>query len=121
MKSSDEPEFLVGCTAITAFVNRVLRPAKLYQHRVYRLIEKQRLPAGSSSHRPVAIGVKGEIPAPAPGEQFDSLIEAPVGRHSQKPMIETLHPHLPRLEMFTWQHRAGWEVRGNEAEREAAE
>jgi hypothetical protein len=57
MKSSDESEFLVGCTATTWFVNRVLRLAKLYQHRVHRLIEKQRLPAGSSSHRPVTIGV----------------------------------------------------------------
>jgi N6-adenosine-specific RNA methylase IME4 len=54
------------------------------------------------------------------------VIEAPVRRHSQKPtafaeMIETLYPHLPRLEMFARQHRAGWEVWGNEADREAAE
>jgi N6-adenosine-specific RNA methylase IME4 len=79
-----------------------------------------------NKHELSLVGVKGEIPAPAPGEQFDSLIEAPVGRHSQKPtafaeMIGTLYPYLPRLEMFTWQHRAGWEVRGNEADREAAE
>jgi N6-adenosine-specific RNA methylase IME4 len=44
--------------------------------------------------------------------KFDSVIEAPVGRYSQKPtafaeMIETLCPHLPRLEMFAPQHRAG--------------
>ena len=61
-----------------------------------------------------------------PAGKFDSLIIAPVDRHSQKPtafaeMIETLHPHLPRLEMFARQHRAGWEVWGNEAGREAAE
>jgi N6-adenosine-specific RNA methylase IME4 len=58
--------------------------------------------------------------------KFDSVIEAPVGRYSQKPtafaeMIETLCPHLPRLEMFAPQHRAGWEVWGNEADWEAVE
>jgi N6-adenosine-specific RNA methylase IME4 len=36
-------------------------------------------------------------------------------------MIGTLHPHLQRLEMFARQHRAGWEVWGNEARPEAAE
>jgi N6-adenosine-specific RNA methylase IME4 len=36
-------------------------------------------------------------------------------------MIETLYPLLPRREMFARQHRAGWEVWGNEAGREAAE
>jgi hypothetical protein len=48
MKSPNEPgpEFLVGCAAITEFVNGVLKPAKLTQHQIYRLLEKRRLPAG---------------------------------------------------------------------------
>lgn len=51
------------------------------------------------------VGTRGSIPAPAPGDQYPSVIEAPVGAHSAKPhqfheMIEALFPNLPRLEMF---------------------
>ena len=38
-------------------------------------------------HEHLLIGVKGSIPAPAPGTQWDSLISAPVGRHSAKPEV----------------------------------
>jgi len=79
-----------------------------------------------NEHEPLLVGVKGDIPAPAPGTQFRSVLDAPVGRHSEKPavfaeMIETLFPHLPRVEMFArGRARPGWAVWGNEAE-EAAE
>ena len=49
------------------------------------------------------------------------MIEAPVGRHSEKPiifaeMIETMFPTLPRLEMFArGKPRPGWDYWGNEA------
>ena len=51
MKSSDkpEPEFLVGCRAVTAYINRLLAPAKLSEDAVYRLADKRRkrpLPTG---------------------------------------------------------------------------
>jgi hypothetical protein len=36
-------------------------------------------------HELLLIGTKGEIPAPAPGEQFASVQKAPRGRHSEKP------------------------------------
>jgi N6-adenosine-specific RNA methylase IME4 len=61
-----------------------------------------------------------------PAGKFDSLIQAPVGRHSQKPtafaeMVETLYPHLPRLEMICTAAPCWLEVWGNEADREAVE
>jgi N6-adenosine-specific RNA methylase IME4 len=36
-------------------------------------------------HELLLIGVRGKIPCPAMGEQFDSAIEAPKGEHSEKP------------------------------------
>ena len=77
-------------------------------------------------HELLLIGTRGNIPCPAPGEQFDSVIEASRGRHSEKPaivreMIAQMFPNLPKLEMFA-RGRAvpGWDVWGNEAENGAA-
>ncbi len=66
------------------------------------------------------IGKRGNIPCPAQGCQFDSVIEAPVRAHSQKPdrayeMIEQMFPSLPRLEMFARAAHDGWDCWGNEA------
>jgi N6-adenosine-specific RNA methylase IME4 len=66
------------------------------------------------------IGVRGHIPAPAPGEQPPQVIEAPRGRHNEKPdvfaeHIERLFPNVPKLEMFARKARPGWDCWGNEA------
>jgi N6-adenosine-specific RNA methylase IME4 len=72
-------------------------------------------------HEQLLIGTRGHIPCPAPGTQFDSVIEAPRGRHSEKPaivrdMITTMFPNVPKLEMFSrGQRAAGWDFWGNEA------
>jgi N6-adenosine-specific RNA methylase IME4 len=65
------------------------------------------------------IGARGDVPAPGPGEQPPQVIEAPRGRHSEKPVafaevIERLYPTVPKLEMFARAPRAGWDVWGNE-------
>jgi N6-adenosine-specific RNA methylase IME4 len=81
-----------------------------------------------AQHEHLLIGVRGNIPAPAPGEQYPALIEAPRGRHSEKPdifaeHIERLFPNVPKLEMFARKERPGWDVWGNEVppKAEAAE
>jgi N6-adenosine-specific RNA methylase IME4 len=67
------------------------------------------------------VGVRGDVPAPAPGTQFPSLIKAPVGRHSEKPaifaeMIERYYPITPKLDMFArGPARPGWDAWGNQA------
>jgi N6-adenosine-specific RNA methylase IME4 len=72
-------------------------------------------------HELLLIGTRGHIPCPSPGTQFDSVIEAPRGRHSEKPaivrdMITAMFPNVPRLEMFARGQRvAGWDFWGNEA------
>jgi N6-adenosine-specific RNA methylase IME4 len=65
------------------------------------------------------IGTRGNVPAPAPGEQPPQVIEAPRDRHSEKPaafaeIIEKLYPNVPKIELFARAPRPGWDVWGNE-------
>lgn len=65
---------------------------------------------------PILFGVRGRLHTQDHG--VDSVIEAPRGRHSEKPeeayrRMERVSPG-PRLEMFARTQRAGWDVWGNE-------
>jgi N6-adenosine-specific RNA methylase IME4 len=71
-------------------------------------------------HELLLIGVRGNVPAPAMGEQWPSLIEAPLGEHSEKPerfheLIEAYFPTLPKIELNARRARPGWDVWGAEA------
>jgi N6-adenosine-specific RNA methylase IME4 len=71
-------------------------------------------------HEILLVAVKGDVPAPAPGEQFESVIKAAAKRHSEKPtksyeIIEEMFPTLPKLEMYARSGREGWDSWGNEA------
>jgi N6-adenosine-specific RNA methylase IME4/ParB-like chromosome segregation protein Spo0J len=71
-------------------------------------------------HEVLLVGVRGEVPAPALGTQFPSVIKAPRGRHSEKPeifyqIIEQYFPTTPKIELFARKRRPGWRVWGNEA------
>lgn len=73
-----------------------------------------------NKHELLLVGVRGDVPAPAPGTQFASVIYAPLGVHSAKPpafaeMIEEMFPNLPALELFARAPRLGWDTWGNEA------
>lgn len=73
-----------------------------------------------NQHELLLVGVRGDVPAPAPGTQVASVIQAPLGEHSAKPagfaeMIEEMFPSLPALELFARGPRLGWAVWGNEA------
>lgn len=70
-------------------------------------------------HEFLLIGVKGSVPAPAPGKQYDSVIEELAGAHSAKPflvheIIEDMFPTLPRIELFARVQFEGWDAWGNE-------
>jgi len=79
-----------------------------------------------NKHELLLIGTRGALPAPAPGTQWASVIEAPRGAHSAKPdiflqMIEELYPTLPKIELNRrGPARSGWSAWGNEVQ-EAAE
>ena len=73
-----------------------------------------------NKHEHLLIGTRGQVPAPAPGTQPDSVIDAVVGRHSEKPAdfaraIELIFPTAPKVELFARAPRRGWDSWGNEA------
>jgi N6-adenosine-specific RNA methylase IME4 len=71
-------------------------------------------------HELLLLGVRGNVPCPAPGLQLDSLILAPRGEHSAKPevfldMLEAYFPTLPKMELNRrGEPRPGWDAWGNE-------
>jgi N6-adenosine-specific RNA methylase IME4 len=73
-------------------------------------------------HEHLLIGTRGNPPAPAPGTQWPSVIEAPARGHSVKPdealeMIEHYYPNLPKIELHRrGLARASWDAWGAEAE-----
>ena len=74
-----------------------------------------------NKHELLLIGVRGDVPAPAMGTQWASVIDAPLGVHSAKPecfleLIETYYPTLPKIELNRrGPARPGWDAWGNEA------
>ncbi len=79
-------------------------------------------------HELVLIAVRGKPQPPLESERPDSVFEAPRGRHSEKPahlreLLERLYPkagpgpskrRTGRVELFTRQHRPGWDGWGNQ-------
>jgi N6-adenosine-specific RNA methylase IME4 len=75
---------------------------------------------GRLRHEMLMICTRGDFPAPAPSDRFDSVIEQPRGEHSAKPVeamerIERMYPTLPKIELFARAPREGWERWGNQA------
>lgn len=74
-----------------------------------------------NKHDIFLFGTRGNVPCPAPGEQWDSLLEAPRRGHSEKPelfleMMECYFPNLPKIELNRrGPARPGWSCWGNEA------
>ena len=71
-------------------------------------------------HEILLLGTRGAIPAPAPGTQWDSVVSAPIGEHSEKPaifyeLIEEYFPNLPKIELNARAARPGWDRWGYEA------
>lgn len=72
-----------------------------------------------SRHEVLMIGARGEVPAPAPGTQPQSLYQERATAHSVKPelfyeLIEAMFPTVPKLEMFARRARPGWTAWGIE-------
>jgi N6-adenosine-specific RNA methylase IME4 len=73
-------------------------------------------------HELLLIGTRGNVPAPAPGDQFPSVLAIARKEHSAKPeqfleMIEQYFPTLPKIELNRrGPPRRGWDAWGNEAE-----
>jgi N6-adenosine-specific RNA methylase IME4 len=94
-----------------------------FAYRTHIVWVKDRIGTGywvRSKHELLLIGTRGDVPAPAPGDQPLSVVFAPVTRHSSKPaafaeLIGRMFPNVPKLEMFARTHRDGWDMWGDEA------
>jgi N6-adenosine-specific RNA methylase IME4/ParB-like chromosome segregation protein Spo0J len=76
-------------------------------------------------HELVLIGRRGSASPPEPKLRLDSVIEAPLRGHSQKPVcvyerLEHLYPRLSKVELFArGRPRPGWTFWGNQVEEAA--
>lgn len=75
---------------------------------------------GRDQHELLLIGRRGDVAAPLPGSQPETVHRERKGRHSAKPdfyaeTIERLFPGVARLELFSRCPRPGWDAWGFEA------
>ena len=71
-------------------------------------------------HELLLVGTRGQVPAPAMGTQWPSVMVKRRTAHSVKPewayeLIENYFPSLPKIELFARRARAGWSSWGAEA------
>jgi len=74
-------------------------------------------------HELLLIGRRGDPPVPAEADRPASVIEAPRGKHSEKPavfieLLEGMYPGWPKVELFCRSPRDGWAAWGNELSKE---
>jgi N6-adenosine-specific RNA methylase IME4 len=73
-------------------------------------------------HELLLVGRRGNHPPPEPEDRADSVLEAPRGRHSEKPtrvyeLLERMYPRGSKLELFArGRPRPDWVSWGNEVE-----
>jgi N6-adenosine-specific RNA methylase IME4 len=99
-----------------------------FTYKSHAMWRKDRIGTGywfRNAHELLLVGTRGNIPAPAMGTQWESVIDAPVARHSQKPdqfydLIEAYFPNIPKIELNARQARPGWDAWGLEAPTDAA-
>lgn len=70
-------------------------------------------------HELLLVCRRGKHPPPDPEDRVDSVLEAPRGRHSEKPervyeLLERMYPRASKLELFARTRRPGWSAWGNE-------
>ncbi len=93
-----------------------------FTYKSHLIWSKDRIGTGywaRNKHELLLIGTKGKIPPPLPGTQPESVIHAPVGKHSEKPeqfaqLIEALFEEASKVDMFSRKERDGWDCIGNE-------
>lgn len=94
-----------------------------FEYKSHCMWRKDRIGTGywfRNAHELLLVGTRGNIPAPAMGTQWESVIEAPVGKHSAKPdkfyeLIEGYFPNLPKIELNARRAREGWDAWGLDA------
>ena len=70
-------------------------------------------------HEDLLLAVKGKMPTPKVEHRHSSVIKAPRGKHSEKPvevyeLIEAAYSEFPKIELYARNARPGWKAWGNE-------
>jgi N6-adenosine-specific RNA methylase IME4 len=70
-------------------------------------------------HELLLVARRGSFGPPEGPDRVDSVLEAPRGRHSEKPrrvyeLLERMYPHASKLELFARRTRPGWASWGKE-------
>jgi N6-adenosine-specific RNA methylase IME4 len=94
-----------------------------FEYRTGLVWDKGKIGMGNyvrQQHEHLLIARRGEIPLPPTRARPSSLIRAPRGAHSEKPievyaLIERMYPDLPKIELFARGERTGWAAWGNQA------
>lgn len=73
-----------------------------------------------NQHELLLVGTRGDVPCPAEGDQWLSVIRERKTEHSVKPerayqLIESYFPTVPKIELNARRARAGWDAWGFEA------
>jgi N6-adenosine-specific RNA methylase IME4 len=100
-----------------------------FEYKSHAIWDKMHIGTGywfRNRHELLLVGTKGNIPAPAMGDQTASVVQIARKEHSAKPeqfleLIEQYFPNLPKIELNRrGAPRPGWDAWGNEVQ-EAAE
>lgn len=131
IKSRNVPSIAADDCALFLWATQPMLPQALevldawgFAYKSHWIWAKDRIGPGywsRNKHEVLLLGVHGDVPCPAPGEQWDSLLEAPRKGHSEKPeifleMVETYFPTLPKIELNRrGEARKGWHAWGDQA------
>ena len=74
-----------------------------------------------NQHELLLVAKRGNIPAPPIESRVASVIHAPRTQHSAKPavfyeLIESMYPHLAKIELFSRSPRKDWAAWGNQSQ-----
>jgi len=94
-----------------------------FEYRTNIVWDKQSIGVGyyvRQQHEILLIARRGEPVLPEASVRISSVIRAPRGEHSAKPVkvyeaLESMHPDLAKLELFARNKRDGWASWGNQA------
>lgn len=95
-----------------------------FSYKSHLIWNKQKIGLGfwfRNMHELLLVGLRGKVPAPAPGDQATSILTVERTRHSAKPdvfleLIEEWYPNLPKIELNRrGAPRPGWDAWGYEA------
>jgi N6-adenosine-specific RNA methylase IME4 len=100
-----------------------------FEYRSHAIWDKVHIGTGywfRNRHELLLVGTRGDIPAPAMGDQFPSVFAIARKEHSAKPeqfleLIESYFPNLRKIELNRrGPPRPGWDAWGNEVSEAAA-